>query len=353
MKKVSIKDIAKIAGVSPSAVSLVLNGKAQKYRIGEALAQKILKIASQTGYSPNQVAVSLRTGSSKMIGLLVEDISNQFYATIASAIEDELKKYGYRIVYCSTKNDPKNASDLMNMLHQRQVDGYIITPAEGMESNLISLKEQHKPFILIDRYFPDLDSSYVLVDDYKGVYDGMNHLTENGYHNIAFVTTDLGQEYMNYREKAYKEFLVQHKIKLRDTHLLKIPYKIEPNLMIERITNFITQSNGLIDALFFATNYLCIAGLQSLQQLKKQIPKDMGILCFDDHDIFEIYPPGITAIRQPIKEISQTAVTLLMQRIESPNDNLKHTQIVLPGNLIIRGSTRKKKKSSLPYKLSV
>lgn len=338
MKKITIKDIAKMAGVVPSTVSSVLNGNAIKNRISNALAQKILTIAKQVGYSPNQVAVSLRTGSSKLIGLLVEDISNLFYAMIASTIEDELKKYGYRVVCCSTKNDPINGSELLNMLYQRQVDGYIITPVEGMETNLISLKEQQKPIILIDRFFHGLELSYVLVDDHKGINDGMNHLIEKGYRNIAFVTTDLGQEHMNYREKAFKEFLIKHDIEFQDSHLLKIPYKMEMAPMIERINSFITNSNS-IDALFFATNYLCIAGLQSLQRLKKSIPNDIAILCFDDHDIFEIYPPGITVIRQPIKEIGQTAVKLLMQRIESPNDNLTHSQIVLPGNLILRGST--------------
>lgn len=342
MKKTSIKDIAQKAGVSLSTVSFILNGKAEKYRIGKTLVQKVLDIANKEGYSPNPIAVSLRTGYSKMIGLLVEDIANQFYATIASTIEEELKKYGYRIVYCSTKNDPDSGNDLFNMIYQRQVDGYIITPAEGMEKNLTKLKEYQKPIILIDRYFPKLELSYVLVDDYKGIYDGMNHLIKNGYHNIAFVTTDLGQTYMNYREKAFKDFLSKHKNKIQNSQILKIPYPIGMKQTIEQISSFIKHSELPIDALFFATNYLCIAGLQSLQDLKKDIPNDIGILCFDDNDIFDIYPPGITAIRQPIKKISQTAVSLLMQRIELPEKNSKYDHIVLPGTLIVRGSTKMK-----------
>jgi Transcriptional regulators len=342
MKKTSIKDIAQKAGVSLSTVSFILNGKAEKYRISNTVVQKVLDIANKEGYSPNPVAVSLRTGYSKMIGLLVEDIANQFYATIASTIEEELKKYGYRIVYCSTKNDPDSGNDLFNMIYQRQVDGYIITPAEGMEKNLIKLKEYQKPIILIDRYFPGMEISYVLVDDYKGIYDGMNHLIEHGYHNVTFVTTDLGQTYMNYREKAFKDFLFKHKGNIQNAQILKIPYSIGSKGTIEQISAFINHSKQPIDALFFATNYLCIAGLQSMQQLKKNIPEDIGILCFDDNDIFDIYPPGITAIRQPIKDISQTAVSMLMQRIETPKNNAKYEQIMLPGTLIVRGSTKMK-----------
>src|SRR5688572_31995065 len=102
MKKVSIKDIAKIAGVAPSTVSFVLNGKAREMRISETLAEKIITIAAERGYHPNQVAVSLRTGKSKILGLVVENISGHFFGSLAKVIEEEAEHYGYRVVYCST-----------------------------------------------------------------------------------------------------------------------------------------------------------------------------------------------------------------------------------------------------------
>lgn len=327
-----------MAGVAPSTVSTILNGKEENRRISQALVQKVLAIAKEAGYTPNQIAVSLRTGSSKIIGLLVEDISNVFYASIASIIEDELKTFGYRVVYCSTKNDPDNCIELINMLYQRQVDGYIITPVEGIEKSLASLNEKKKPVILIDRYFRELDLSHVLVDDQRGVYDGMRHLMERGYHNIGFVTVDLGQTQMNYREKAYKQFLLEHGIELREDRILKVPYRSSSEVMIERITSFIRNTPDL-DALFFSTNYLCIAGLQSLQRLKMTIPNDMAVLSFDDHDLFAIYPPGITAIRQPITEIGHKAVSLLMEYLQSSTDHPHGKHEFIPGELIARGST--------------
>ena len=338
MKKISIKEIAQITGTSPSTVSTVLNGKAKKGRISDALAQKILTTAKTMGYTPNQVAVSLRTGQSKIIGLIVEDISNIFYAQIASVIEEELKNLGYRIVYCSTKNDRDNGAALIDMLYQRQVDGFIITPVEGMEASLSILQEERKPLILIDRYLPKLNLSHVLVDDKKGVQVGMDHLLEKGYRKIGFVTVDLGQVEMNYREKAYKEFVAEHAMPGGDGRFLKVPYMPEIAAMSEHITHWVGHRNEL-DALFFATNYLCIAGLQSLQQLGRKIPDDIAVLCFDDHDIFALYPPGITAIRQPIKEIGEKAVALLMQQVESRETQLQPSKLLLPGHLILRGST--------------
>lgn len=341
MSKPSIKDIAKMAGVSPATVSTIVNGKTAHRRISTEVANKVLSIVKKVGYSPNQVAVSLRTGSSKIIGLLVEDISNIFYASLASIIEDELKAHGYRVVYCSTKNDPVNCVEVINMLSQRQVDGYIITPVEGIEESLLNLYNTKKPVVLIDRYFKELDLSYILVDDKKGIYDGMDHLRENGFKNIGFVTVDLKQTQMNGREKAYKEFLTSHKIPFQKNNVLKVPYRISSEKMIETIMAFVDKRKDL-DALFFVTNYLTIAGIQALQRLNKRIPHDMGVLSFDDHDIFSIYPPGISAIRQPIERIGHDAVELLMDYLKAPQVHAKRVYQFIPGELIVRGSTKKR-----------
>ncbi len=327
-----------MAGVVPSTVSLVLNGRAKDMRISDALAQKINIIAKQMGYTPNQVAVSLRTGSSKLIGLIVEDISNIFYATLARIIEEELRMNGYRIVYCSTKNDPVNGRELINMLYQRQVDGYIITPVEKMEKDLLSLKAQNKPVVLIDRYFPDVDVSHVLVDDEKGIEEGMEHLINKGYKNIGFITVDLEQVQMNYREKSYKHFIEANAGRIENNYLLKVSYNLKMEQMVTKISNFIQRHQNM-DALFFATNYLCLAGLQSLQQQNLSMPNEMAVICFDDHDIFKIYPPGITALRQPIEDIGKTSVKLLMHQLETSKNVENSQHLVLPAQLIQRGST--------------
>lgn len=341
MNKPSIKDIARMAGVSPATVSSIINGKTAHRRISSEVADKVLSIVKEVGYSPNQIAVSLRTGSSKIIGLLVEDISNIFYASLASIIEDQLKLHGYRVVYCSTKNDAANCIEFINMLYQRQVDGYIITPVEGIEDSLMNLYRTKKPVILIDRYFKELDLSHILVDDKKGIYDGMEHLLQNGYKNIGFVTVDLKQTQMNGREKAYNEYHMLHGIPITEKNILKVPYRTGSENMIETIMDFI-KGNDSIDALFFVTNYLTIAGIQALQRLNKKIPEDMGILSFDDHEIFSIYPPGISAIRQPIERIGHDAVELLMDYLKAPNILAKRVHQFIPGELIVRGSTKKK-----------
>ena len=337
MKKISIKEIAKMAGVVPSTVSLVLNGKAREMRISEILAFKIKKLAEDAGYIPNQVAVSLRTGNTKILGLIVEDISNNFFATLAKIIEDEVQLLGYRIVYCSTENNKKKGNELINMLFHRQVDGYIITPSAGMEKSIISLLNNKKPVVLIDRYFPGISVSHVLVDNFKAVEEGIGYLISKGYRSIGFVTTDKQLIQMQLREQAYQDTLKKHNIVLQQHWVLTLPYFSLHNTATQSITDFLQQNRDM-DAVFFATNYLGIHGLESLKILGWKIPEQIAVLCFDDHDIFKLYSPGITSIRQPVEELAKTAIHCLMEQIENSDKTLQPTMAELSAQLIFRES---------------
>lgn len=342
MKRVSIKDIAQKAGVVPSTVSLVLNGKAKEMRISDELAEKIKALAITTGYQPNQTAVSLRTGKSKTLGLIVEDISNVFFATLARSIEDAAYSMGYKIVYCSTENEAEKGCELIKMLTHQQVDGYIITPSRGMEQEISKLLAQKKPVVFMDRYFPDMDVPFTQVDNYAGVKIGVEHLLDQGYQRIGFITVDLDQVQVKEREVAYRETLLTCGISLNEEWVLNLPYKLRPEQAVGLITSFL-ESHPEMDALFFATNYLGIYGLESIKNAGLSISSDLAVVCFDDHDVFRLYVPGITVVRQPIEAIAQTAIELLMCQLEHQN-NCGNRNIYKQPELVIRSSTPMKKK---------
>jgi len=339
MKKIALKDIARKAGVSPSTASFVLNGKGKKMRISETLVKKIKGIAEKHGYQPNQVAVSLRTGKTKTLGLIVENISDSFFSLLAKIIEDEAETHGYKIVYCSTENDLTRARSLIRMLSQRQVDGFLITPTEGLEEDIEQLIRQKKPVVLMDRYFPNVNVPFVLVDNYSGTKKGVTHLVQKGYKNIGYVTVDLDLIQMQQREKAYTDVLQANGIKVQKKLMLKLPYNSENSEdATDKICKFISDHKEM-EAVFFATNYLGIYGLECMRRLKLTIPKDLAVMCFDDHDIFRLYPPGITVIQQPIVEIAKTSVQLLMEQLEDKNNNVQKKEIQLPAHFLIRNST--------------
>jgi LacI family transcriptional regulator len=339
MKKVSIKDIAKQAGVAPSTVSFVLNGKAKEMRISDKVAEDIKALAKQIGYHPNQTAVSLRTGKTKIIGLIVEDISNVFFATLAKTIEDKAYSLGYRIVYCSTENDDEKGNELIRMLLHQQVDGFLITPSKGMQEQIAELLKRHKPVVLMDRFFPDINAPYVVVNNYGGVKAGIEHLLSKGYANIAFVTIDLDQVQMHEREKGYHETLKTHKIKYSSNRVLKLLYDQPKDTSVKQIAGFIKE-NPEIDSIFFATNYLCIYGLESIELLEMAIPADIAVVGFDDHDLFRIFKPRITIIEQPIEDIANTSIEMLVNDIEGQTITTgEHAHVFKETNLIVRNST--------------
>ena len=339
MKIITIKDIAREAGVAPSTVSAVLNGKSKEMRISTGLSKQIRELAAVMGYHPNHTAVSLRTGKTKVLGLIVEDISNIFFAALAKTIEDEADTIGFKVLYCSTENDEQKAKERIRMLTQHQVEGILLTPTHGMQEEVIRLAEKNKPIVLMDRYFPGIDIPYVVVDNYEGAKMGVQHLIAKGRKRVAFVTVKLGQVQMELRKQAWEETMALHGQTDTGKLLLEMPYHNRPEAAISSIMEFL-QANPGIDAVFFATNYLGVYGLEALKNLQLNIPGDLGVICFDDHDIFRLYPPGITIIRQPVQEIAKVAMQLLMEQFGTVHkSSCAGSQRKLEPELIVRGSS--------------
>ncbi len=336
MKNVSIKDIAKQLGVSTTTVSFVLNGKAKEKRISEELKNKITKLAAKLNYRPNQIARGLRTGQTHTLGMIVEDISNSFFALLAKVVEDEADKHGYKVMFCSTENNEEKAGSLLNMLKNRQMDGFIIAPTPGLADEVKNLSAENKPVVLVDRYFPELDISYVAIDNYGGALEGISYLVGQGYRNIAIITIESEQVQMQSRYHGYADALTKHGIRL-DPHLTKkIPFDLPHQIGVKEVTAFLKKERD-IDAVFCATNYLGIYVLEGIRLLGMKIPDDIGIISFDDNDLFRLGSPGISVIAQPIHSIGKKAVETIIEQLKTKSRKAKHH--VLAPSLIIRESS--------------
>ena len=319
MKQVSISDIARRAGVSVSTVSFVMNDKAVKMRISREVIEKVENVAREMGYRPNQLARGLRTGKTKTIGLIVENISNAFFATLAKTIEDEAKKYDYKVVYCSTDNDEVKARELINMLSQRQVDGYIITPTPLLADEIKKLQAENKPVVLIDRYFPEHhEIPAVLVDNREGVAKGTEYLIEKGYRKIALVTIETDMAHMKDRLSGYHDVLRKHAIPAHDQQVMVVPYHADRETALGMIVELLDGAGREIDAVFFLTNYLGVLGIEAIKKKRLKIPDQVAVLCFDDNDVFRLFTPTISVIRQPIESIGQEAMCALIARLKHP-----------------------------------
>ncbi|RYF13723.1 MAG: LacI family transcriptional regulator, partial [Flavobacteriales bacterium] len=329
----SIKDIAVKANVSITTVSFIINGKAKEKSISEAVIEKVEKIIVESGYKPNQIARSLRTGNSNIIGLIVEDISNSFFAKIARLIEDKAYKRGYKIIYSSTENSIDKAQELINMFKSRKVDAYIISPIKGIEEDIQVLLNDSKPVILFDRNLPDIDTNYVGANHFTASYQSVESFVQEGRKNIALVTTDIDVQQITERYEGYKKALVDYGIPYNDDLVLKIHFNQDEAATIDQIKTLFESQN--IDAVLFATNYLAISGLKVLKQIKKQIGDNFSVIAYDDHEAFELHTPGISTVQQPLEEIAETVIKLILSQLSSKS-KLPNQQVIIPAKLIIR-----------------
>jgi LacI family transcriptional regulator len=335
-KKISIVDIANLLNISKTTVSFILNGRAQEKRISEELVQKVLKLVKEVGYKPNSLAKSLRTGKSNIIGLMVEDISNPFFANIARLIEDRAYEKGYRIIYCSTDNDTEKTQDLITMFRDRHVDGYIMAPPRNIEEDVQDLIKSGLPVVMFDRYLPNVDTDYVIVDNQFSTYSATRHLIEQGYSKIAYITFSSEQTQMLDRMNGYKNALKEDKLK---TYIKEIDFNRNEELIKEPLSAYLKKNPG-IDAILFGTDHIGTCGLKVINQLGLKVPEDLAIVSFDDYDVFELHSPSVTAIAQPIEAIADNVISLLLKKLDAHNSNQTTQKITLSTTLNIRNSSK-------------
>jgi LacI family transcriptional regulator len=335
-KKLSIVDIANKLNISKTTVSFILNGRAREKRISEELVERVLKFVKEVGYKPNSLAKSLRTGKSHIIGLMVENIADPFFANIARYIEDGAYKNGYRIIYCSTDNDADKTRDLIAMFRDRHVDGYIIAPPVGVEEDIAELLKDDLPVVLFDRYFPGIDCSYVVTDNLNSTYTATEYLVEQGYKKIAFITLESHQTQMQARLDGYKKALEQNNL---DPYIKEVALNQETKLMSEPIVDFL-KNNKDLDAIIFGTNRIGTCGLKVIHNMGIRVPDDIAVISFDDHDVFELYTPSITAIAQPVEEIAANTINILLSKLDSSTPNTDNKKVTLQNDLRYRGSSQ-------------
>ncbi len=336
MKKVSLNDIAQNLGVSKALVSLVLNNRGNENGISKETQKKVLEKALELNYKPNQIARGLRLGRSQTLALIVADISNPFYSKIARRIEDTASKYGYHLLVCSSDENPKKETELINMVTQRQVDGLIISTTHSDTGFFNQLIAEKTPFILIDRYLARLNTNQVTANNTQGAIDAVEHLLALGHDKIAFFSISPSHlSTMIDRLKGYKEALGKHNIRYTKKLVREISFqnvKSDVELHLRELLS-LPQS---VSALITGNNSIAKACLQTFAEMKIRIPQDMAIISFDDIDLFSFSYPTITAIAQPVEEIGEIAVDILLELIKNPDQEAK--QFVLPMKLQIRQS---------------
>ncbi|MBZ4187346.1 LacI family DNA-binding transcriptional regulator [Niabella beijingensis] len=341
-KRVSLKDIAQKVGVSTALVSYVLNGKEKEARVGEAAAKKIRKVAADLNYQPNLIARGLKFGKTHTIGLIVADISNPFFAMLARIIELEAQQRGYTVLFGSSDEQLEKSQNLISTFLNRQVDGLIITPVAGSQSQIEELRNKGIPFVLMDRGFHEIETNVVVTDNHDAMYNAVKLLIRNGYKKPGIIAYDTTLTHMIDRVAGYKDALKDNGIRFNSRWFAKVPYGNYKEHVTGALERLLDPRNRVVDSLVFATNSISVQSLKVIHAKGIRVPQDLGVISFDESDVFDFFYSSITYIKQNLQAISENAVQSLMQSIDARSK--KPAKITVP-SIIIKGESSNRRKS--------
>lgn len=329
MKKVTMLDIAKMAGVSKATVSMVLSKR--DHSISEETKNKVLALAKEMNYIPNSLARSLSTKKTGTIGIVLPDITNPFFASIARAIEDEASLLGYNVIFCNTDSEINKEEKYIKLLISKLVDGVIFAAGGESKNSVTMLKDNNVPFVLVDRYIDTHEEEYgVYALNRDGVLQGVEYLYNRGNERIAFVKGPKNLELSRQRLEGYEYSMNKYGIYNKDL-IFEGDFTIDGGI---KATKEILQSIGEIDAIFYSNDAMALGGIKVLLKNGFKIPEDIRVLGFDNIEISEIFEPELTTVAQPIYEMGKQSCKLLIDVIKG--NKIENKQIYFQTKIIVR-----------------
>ncbi|MGZ0655897.1 LacI family DNA-binding transcriptional regulator [Coraliomargarita sp. W4R53] len=323
----SIKDVANLAGCSISTVSRVLSGNGY---ISENSRHKVNAAVKKLNYRPNRIARSLRAQKSKVIGLIVSDISTPFFAEISLSVERTALAKGYTVLICNTGEAPHKEALYIELMQEERVAGLIISPAQWNKKtiNFSALP----PTVCIDRKVVGADVDTVLIDNQNAATRLTQSLLQGGYRNIAGIFGGKDSYTTGLRIEGFKAAF-KGKKKLMAAIYQAPPTEEEGKRMVHQAL----AKDPTIDAFLFGSALLGSGAYCGLRESGLRDPSKLGIACFDDPTWGRCVEPAVTAIHQPAALMGEMATDLLIKRIEAPSQ--RTTELILRGELMLRASS--------------
>ncbi|GHT63526.1 catabolite control protein A [Bacteroidia bacterium] len=337
---VLLKDIAKELGLTSTTVSWVLSGQGDKRAISLETQKKVMKYAKTVNYQPNLLARGLNSGKSETIGLVVPSISDTFYSSITKEIEHEAEKLGYSLIICSSESEKEREIRMINMLKSKQVDGIIIAPTKRSRKQFDTFLKESFPFVLFDRFFSDMDSNYVIIDNENSSCQLVKHLVEQGRKKIAIITTNPHLETLNMRYNGYKKALTDSGMEINPNLYGFVEYENYEKNIIPVLDN-IFENVPDVDGFFFTTHILALEAFLYFHDRNIDINgKGYGLACIHEVSAFRILSPNISVARMPVEDIGKNAVRILYDNIEYVGKHKKQnypcSKMILPCTLKLK-----------------
>lgn len=338
VKPPTIKDVAREAGCSVSAVSFVLNGKGDS--IPQRTKQKIFDAVKKLNYKPNYNARAMVTKKTNIIGIVLPDISNVFFAELVRHMQLELNTYGYDIILCNSEERADRDLRYIHFLSGRNVDGLILSPSaqsleqENMQNYKNALEQAGVPFIFLDRYISGL-APKIAVDNAHSSYLAIKHFIQNGHKKIGIITGPLGLNSSRNRYKGVKLALEEEGISLPEEYVYVGKYDLESGrLGAEKLLK--TD----VSAIFAFSDIQAYGVIDYVKSQNLKIPDDISLIGFDDIFYSSLLDVPLTTMRQPTKELAVDACKTIVSMIESKGEGVVEERRNLIAQLIVRKSVK-------------
>jgi LacI family transcriptional regulator len=328
---VNIRDVAKRAGVSAITVSRAMNNSGA---VNPATRERISKAIEELHYVPNTLARSFRSKQTCLIALVLSDITNPFWTTVARGIEDIAEKNGFHVILCNSDENPEKEANYINVLLQRRVDGIIIAPTITDKNRFLMLKRHALPCVLLDRRVDGFKCDTIVSDGREGARKMTEHLLRLGYRRIAVVAGPPTISTAQDRVEGYCQAFKENRVPIDESLIVRDTYR--ENSGYESVKKLLKQEQRP-EAIFAGNNFIAVGALHAIRELGLRIPEDVALAGFDDIPQGSLISPALTVVSQPAYEMGVSAAESLLSRLSGKYRG-KPREIVFNTSIIIRES---------------
>ena len=329
---VTIKDVARLSGVSSMTVSRVIN---ESERVRPETRQRVEQAIAELGYVPSRLARGLSRQRTGTLAVIVPDVANPFFTMIVRAAEEVARRGGYRVILCDTRADLTVERDVVEELIAHRVEGIVIAPVSDRSATHVRrLDKFGVPCVLVDRTLPGVESDAVLGDSVAGARRLVEHLISLGHRRIGLVVESDEVSTARDRRRGYEAALEAADIPL------------DPSLVVETAVDPAGGAEGMrrlleLDdrptAVFTVNNLVALGAIEAVRGAGLEVPDDVALVCFDDIEYASRLYPFLTALEQPAETFGTVATQLLLERIQGRGPARRHA-VVLPGEFVVRRS---------------
>lgn len=323
----TIKDIARETGLGLATISSYLNGG----NVREKNRIKIEQAIEKLDFEVNEVARGLKTNRTKMIGVIIPELNNIFFAEIITEVEDILRGQGYAVMICDCRTDAKREEEAIEFLKHRRVDGMIVIPTGNSGAGLQDIMKSGKPVVVIDRRLRQLHCDTVLVDNKGAARDAVQRLLQAGHRKIGVIAGDQEVYTAEERFQGYLQALEEADIPMEDSLIVRGDYTIRGG---SRGIKELAKRNPDMTAVFISNYEMTLGAMIELNELGIRIPEEMSVIGFDNIEFAKACIPKLSIVTQPTKELGRCAAELMLKRLGAEAEQKEYETVRLSTSFV-------------------